>query len=388
MGLCKSFLSLVGLIAIGVLVISSGGSAGGALAATPSATAAATRSVMSSGLPVISVSNASNLMPSKILTSAATGPSWSPDGKLLATILLDIFPSVQLYTLPNLDTPARKIKLTSSGSERVKLTTIVFSPDSKLLAVGGYIQSKGGQIWLVDVATGKPLTLLQGHKAEIFKMAFSDDSKTLATAGDQTVILWNVATGAQKGTLRTECNKTGYTGVAYNADLTWIAIGCLDGSIEIWEPLKLFIQRTVPGNRIGPAVDLAFTADRSLIAVAGKDKTVRIWQLSTRRQLASFDNEVYSLAFTPDGTILAGGGIEGSQTIWLWDVQAGKQLAALTHNSGAVKGIQFSPDGTQLVSDHSGTVIVWSVGRSSNTGSKATTQPTVSATAAATTAKP
>ena len=65
---------------------------------------------------------------------------------------------------------------------------------------------------------------------------------------------------------------------------------------------------------------------------------------------------MYSLAFNPDGKILAAGGRDG---IRLWDVKAQKQVGVL--QAGWVSSIAFSPDGKWLASVGSGTILLWKV---------------------------
>jgi WD40 repeat protein len=69
---------------------------------------------------------------------------------------------------------------------------------------------------------------------------------------------------------------------------------------------------------------------------------------------------VYSVAFSPDGTILASG--SGDHKIKLWDVATGKEQATLKGHTGGVYSVAFSPDGTILASGSlDGTIKLWGV---------------------------
>lgn len=57
---------------------------------------------------------------------------------------------------------------------------------------------------------------------------------------------------------------------------------------------------------------------------------------------------VYSVAFSPDGKILASGGLGG--TVWLWDVSTGREVRALSGHSASVQSVAFSPDGKSIAS--------------------------------------
>jgi WD40 repeat protein len=76
------------------------------------------------------------------------------------------------------------------------------------------------------------------------------------------------------------------------------------------------------------------------------------------------ETDVSTIAFSPDGTTLAAGGIDGG--IWSWDIESGEQLgAALIGNDVQIDGIDFSPYGSRLLSTSvDGTIRIWPVSTS------------------------
>ncbi|CAE6492338.1 unnamed protein product [Rhizoctonia solani] len=109
----------------------------------------------------------------------------------------------------------------------------------------------------------------------------------------------------------------------------------------------------------------------NIIASASLDKTVRLWDVNTRRQVGAVkgDHAFYSVAFSPDAKLIASGcgGLHSSDpstnTVQLWDVQ---NITAAANpfwgHTSAVNSAQFSPDGTRLVSGSwDKTIRVWDV---------------------------
>jgi WD40 repeat protein len=91
-----------------------------------------------------------------------------------------------------------KLRNTLQGHTEIAVWSVAFSPDSKTLASGGGFGGKPGEIQLWDVATGKEQATLQGHTEAVRSVAYSPDGKTLASGSeDGTIKLWDVGTGKQ-----------------------------------------------------------------------------------------------------------------------------------------------------------------------------------------------
>jgi Tfp pilus assembly protein PilZ len=117
--------------------------------------------------------------------------------------------------------------------------------------------------------------------------------------------------------------------------------------------------------------DLAFAPDGRHLATASKDKTIKVWNVSTRRvvaTLAGHANDISHLAFSSDGTRLASTSrIDGSVKLWDWalaeEALSVKQRVGVKAARGRPEdnrsALAFSPDGLRLLSLAKGELTVW-----------------------------
>jgi WD40 repeat protein len=131
------------------------------------------------------------------------------------------------------------------------------------------------------------------------------------------------------------------------------------------------IGRPLTGDT-GAVLSVAFSPNGKILASGSADHTIRLWSVATHREIGrplTADTEaVNSVAFSPNGKILASGSAD--DTIRLWSVATHLQIGRpLTGDTDAVNSVAFSPNGATLASgSNDDTIRFWSVSTHSQTG--------------------
>jgi RNA polymerase sigma factor (sigma-70 family) len=237
-------------------------------------------------------------------------------------------------------------------------TCVALSPDGKTLAAGCQDAAGSFSVRLWDIATGKHLRQLQGHRGEVKRAAFSPDGKRLATGGaDGALRVWDVATGEQALQLD---GKRAVLALAFSGDgKTLAAGGGEDGSPRLWDASTGKLLHEL-GSELGShyldVTSLAFSPDGKVVASAGTSDMIYLWDVMTGKQLRRLWGYAEAVAFSPDGATLASGGSDSS--IRLWEVATGKEREpAATGHRGGVRAVAVSADG-RLVATGGGDRVV------------------------------
>jgi len=279
------------------------------------------------------------------------------------------------------------------------VTSLTTSPDGKWLAISGY-----HEVFLLEAATLTLRGRLLGESPRIESLAFSPDSQHLAVSAGAPgrfgeIQVWNVA-----GTNQVNAWKLGTDslfGVSWSPDGSRLAFGGTDKSVRIIsatdgrEQMKFdnhsdWIFRTawvtdgkrlLSGSRdramklinvtdgqfiddinklLEPVISLARHPKEEWVAYGGADGGVRMYRMKENQERTAGNNDVnlvreferqpgavHSVAFSPDGSLLAVGGVGGE--VRIYQTADGARAATLTGHEGAVFAVTFTPEGQRVI---------------------------------------
>ncbi len=257
-----------------------------------------------------------------------------PDDPVTAW-LLRLF-GQRAHLLARCETPADLAATITAHSgdapPRVDLATLgALAPDVMLRARWGHTQPAA------------LLRTLEGHTDRVRALAWAPDGQQLASASDDdTLRLWDPATGQPTATLQGHTNWV--RALAWAPDGQQLASASGDGTLRLWDPATGQPTATLQGHTNWVRA-LAWAPDGQQLASASNDGTLRLWDPATGQPTATLQGHtgwVRAVAWAPDGQQLASASIDG--TLRLWDPATGQPTATLQGHTSAVRAVAWAPD--------------------------------------------
>jgi WD40 repeat protein len=296
-----------------------------------------------------------------------TAIAWSPDGKYVAAASGNKI----LIFLAGGDSPILSLPV------GVFTTSLSFSPNSELLAAG----NRDGNIRIWSIAEqaerdfeNKPIKVIKAHRKGVNSVEFNSTGEFLASGGNDAVArIWNwenerlvneviggtfsvpsvayisenelaiangtiirlrdTDSGRFSGTFRSD---QPFFRMAVSPDRRWLATGNIENGVQIWELSEAyrsgsqkypspFFEGTHSGRtRTFHSLiwDVQFSPNGRMVASAGGDGLISIWDLEKEVKIRSFSGHraaVTCLAFSPDGSWLVSGGLDAQVRYWPLD---------------------------------------------------------------------
>ncbi|MFJ6135257.1 TIR domain-containing protein [Kitasatospora sp. NPDC092286] len=247
----------------------------------------------------------------------------------------------------------RRTRELSGRSSR--LVSARFSPAGPVLATA----SNDGDLYLWNALTGEYLREMDVETEHVWAEAFSADGVFVATANDDdTVRIWYRSTGAHLTTLREHRGRV--RSIAFSSDGRRLATGCDDSGVRIWDIAagRVESQLTAHGDRV---YTVAYAPDDSWLASVSWDGRAVVWaDGAARHVLHGHAGRLWTAAAHPRRPLLATAGDD--RVVRLWDPLTGQGLGELRGHTGRILAVTFSPDGSLLASGgEDGTVRLWNV---------------------------
>jgi serine/threonine protein kinase len=245
------------------------------------------------------------------------------------------------------------------------IKAIAISPHLPIVATAS--EDKTIRLW--DINTGREIAILTGHQKSVETIAFHPHHSGLLYSGDRNGIikLWRVIDGEELNSIDTRQSKINALAISTDAKLL-ISAGS-DKTIEIWylnltNECSIDYLVTLKHHRLS-VNSIAFNPIDSDIKFASvsSDRYVMLWGLESKTPLSiltAHTQAVKTLAFSPDGKLLATAGDDG--LIQIWDIDNRQLTQTLSAHSWTISGLSFSIDGNILISaSWDGNLKLWQV---------------------------
>ena len=280
--------------------------------------------------------------------SAIESLAFRADGKQLVSGTVD-----GAITVWNLETvPSELIE----GTIEQPASLATLSADGKRLATAGASSGRPAII-IFDLESKKISHTLLGHDAPILSVAFSPDgTRLISGSADKSARVWDLNDSKFPELVRFDGHGGAVTAVAFNSNATQVLSGSADMTVKLWNPTDAVEIKDFAGHAAA-IVGVAFDSANQPVS-ASADKTIRIWNPANGQQarVITAPQPVSEIAVTRDLARIAVACSDNA--VRIYQLNNGQELAVMNGNA-AIAILDFSADGTRLVSTTASEAITW-----------------------------
>ncbi|MFZ5881436.1 MAG: WD40 repeat domain-containing protein [Chloroflexota bacterium] len=250
---------------------------------------------------------------------------------------------------------AKGALLRSAVTNTNPIFSIAVSPDESMLAF-----VEGLQVNVRQISDGGEVEIKDKDEIQsIEDVAFSTDGKSLLVGmWDGSARIWPLTEQGARQSFEATKKDEWIDNVAFSPDGKSLAFTA-GGVIELRNLSDGVLVRKYSGSSSWYVNNLVFSRDGSMLASSAPGDRIMVFKVEDGSPLHNIPRGV-CVAFSPDDTLLAGG--LSDKTIRIWDVKSGKQLIQISDQPEIAWAVAFSPDGQLLVTgDSQGAVSVWNV---------------------------
>ena len=236
------------------------------------------------------------------------------------------------------------VELADYKLDKSEFSPVVITPDSNYFIRG----SDDGKLKEFNIISGELERVFGDHDRSVFTVAISHDGKYVASSSDETIKVWDYASGNLIYTLKG--HQDFVICLRFDPEGGYLISGSIDTEIKVWNLENGKIKTTL-GSHWGKVISLAFSKDGTYLVSGAGDKTVNIYDAQKGRLLTTFINHkdnILEVAISADNKVVVSASYSD---LTIWDLHEKKILSQIDASDGKFNLISFvlTPDGKFIV---------------------------------------